>query len=166
MPGLLGISIGASGGGQSSQSSGTTANTYTAGQTGLMSLLGNYFQSLIPSMQSGTLSPDVQAQKTASADAINKNYSALGDRMTRFLSSRGYGKSGVAGKAQLQTELSRQGDLAGNESNFAGIQLNQNAQSLLAALNYAFNPIGKTTSEQSSGTEWGAGAGVGGSFNV
>lgn len=170
MPGLLGISIGGSGGGQSSQSSttGTTSNTYTAGQTGLMQLLGNYFQSLVPSQQAGTLSPDVQAQKTSSADAINKNYSSLGDRMNRFLSSRGYGKSGVAGKSQLQTELARQGDLAGNESNFAGIQLGQNQTQLLAALSYAFNPIGQTKAgtEQSSGTEYGFGAGVGGSLHV
>lgn len=170
MPGLLGISIGASGGGQSSSSSstGNTQNTYTAGQTGLMQLLGNYFQSLVPSQQAGTLSPDVQAQETGSANTINKNYSSLGSRMQKFLATRGYGKSGVAGASQLQTELARQGDLAGNQANFAGIQLGQNQTQLLAALNYAFNPIGKTTADtsQSSGTEWGVGAGVGGSVNV
>lgn len=148
----------------SSQKSQATQNTYTPEQSSLMASLGNYFQGLIPSLSSGTLSPDVQAQKTASADTINKNSSSLGDRMNRFLSSRGYGKSGVAGKAQLDTELGRQGDLAANESSFAGLQLGQNTQSLLAALNFAMNPTGQTSSGTSSGSQSGFQAGASAAF--
>lgn len=148
----MGFSASTTGSSNKSTSSGTQSNTYTPGQTGLMASLGNYFQSLIPSLSSGQLSPAVQAQETQSANTINQNYQSLGQRMQTFLSSRGYGKSGLAGGAQLSTELARQGDLANNTSNYAGLQLGQNAQSLLAALNYAFNPIGQSQSSASSGS--------------
>ena len=146
---------------QQQTSSGTTANTYSPDQTTLQTTLAGGLGNLLSGVFSGSTSPDVTAMKTASADTINKNYSSLGDRINRFLAARGFGKSGTAGQNALQTELSRQGDLATNESNFAGLQLQQNAQSLLAALNFALTPMGTSTnssqfgSGSSSGSNWG-----------
>jgi len=148
--------------GQAQQSStGNQQNTYNLpGQSGLQGALADYFTSLVPSLTSGTLSPDVQAMKTASADQINQNAASSTDRTNSFLASRGFGQSGLVGQNALQTELGRQGDLAANESSYAGLQLNQNTQSLLAALNFATNPTGYTQAQNTNGSQWGVAAGV------
>ena len=132
---------------QGSQSgTGSNLNQYSPGQTGLQDQLMTFLRSMLPMMAAGTLTPNVSAMKTASADSINKNYSALGERMNRFLAARGFGKSGTAGNAALQTELGRQGDLAGNESKFAGLQLDQNNKTLANALAAAFQSMGNNSS--------------------
>jgi hypothetical protein len=180
----MGFSLGGASGGTSDtqktsgsttstgSSSGTASNTYSPWQTLLQSQLGTTLSSLLNGVSSGTLSPDVQAQKTAAADTINKNYTSLGDRMNRVLAARGFGQSGTTGSTALKTELARQGDLAANESNFAGLQLNQNQNFLSDALMAAFNAMGRTasgttsgatTNEQNTtdnGSNWGFGGGV------
>lgn len=161
----MGMSMGGAYGqtSQSSQSSSNQQNTYAPGQTAVQSQLGQDLASSLLSSQSGKLSPQVQAMKTASADAINKTAAGTVDRTNEALASRGFGKSGTAGKATLQAELGRQADLAGNESNYAGIQTGLNSQNLMAALNYAFTALGQTASGQSTGSTSGfsVGGGVG-----
>jgi hypothetical protein len=122
---------------------------------------------LLPSVASGGISPNVQATETASADQINKGYSGIGDRMNKFLAARGFGQSGKTGQAALQTELGRQGALAGNASNAAGQQLNLNTTYLSDALNAAFNTPGSNSSgtTSGSGSQWGFGAGASADFS-
>jgi hypothetical protein len=140
-----------------------TTPTYNSFQTTLQSLLSNVMGTLLPSVASGGVSPNVQATETASADQINKSYSSLGDRMTKFLAARGFGQSGKSGQVQLQTELGRQGALAGNASAAAGQQLNLDTNYLSDALAFAFaNPGSMATGTTTgSGTQSGSGSGWG-----
>jgi hypothetical protein len=155
----MGFSMGGSSSQNQQASSGTKSNTYSPEQTGLMAALGNYLTGIIGGSPGGT-TPDVTAMKTASADTINKNSASVGDRSNRFLSSRGFGQSGLVGESNLRTELGRQSDLAANESSYAGLDVQQKQTGLLAALNYAFNPTGQTTSDTTSGTASGSKWGV------
>jgi hypothetical protein len=152
--------------GQTSQSStGTsnTQNTFSPTQTATQDLLGTGLQTALASSNAGTLTPGVAAQKTAAASQINKTAAGTLDRTNAFLASRGFGKSGTAGKAALQTDLARQGALGANEANFADIQQRLNSQNLLAALNYAFTALGQTARGTSTGKSsgWGLNAGAG-----
>jgi hypothetical protein len=162
----MGFSLGGSYGQSNQSSTGTsnTANTYAPGQTGLQTQLGSALGANLSAAQSGTLSPGVQAQKTASADAINKTSGGTLDRVNSFLAARGFGKSGDTGKAALQTELGRQSDLAKNEADYAQVQQNLNSTNLMAALNYAFTALGQTSAGTSTGKSsgWGVSAGVAG----
>lgn len=152
-------------GGTSSSSTGssTQSNTYSPGQTSLQSQLGSSLSSDLAGASAGTMSPGVTAQETASADAINKTAAGTGSRISQFLASRGFGKSGATGSAGLQTELGRQSDLASNQANFAGVQQNVNGQNLLASLNYALTSLGSsgTGASSGSGSSWGVGATAG-----
>ena len=165
----LGIGGGTSSSSTSTSGSGTTSTkqTYSPGQLSLQDLLTRTFSSMMPSVASGGMSPNVQSMETQSADLINKSYSGLGDRMSKFLAARGFGKSGQAGKVALDTELGRQGALAGNNANFAGQQLQQNNTLLSDALMEAFASMGtsgattSTGSSDTSGSGFQIGAGFG-----
>jgi hypothetical protein len=126
----------------------------------MQSTLASLFQSLAPSLASGTLSPATQATETAGADQINKTSAGLGDRMTKFLASRGFGSSGTTGKVALQGELGRESALGANASAAAGNQLQQNSQSLAEMLGFAFANPGSSTTGNSSGTTTGASSGT------
>lgn len=106
------------------------------------------------------MAPGVVAQKTAAADTINKTSSGLMDRVNSFLAARGFGKSGATGSANLQGELGRESDLAGNEANFANVQQNVNGQNLLASLNYALTSLGSSGGTSSSGSSSGSNFGA------
>lgn len=164
----MGFSLGGSYGSTSSnsQSNQSQANTYSEGQKDLQDSLAKAFQSFLPGVTGGGTTPNVAAVQTQNADTINKSYGGLGDRMTRFLASRGFGSSGETGKVALQTELGRQGALAENNSAAAGLQLNQNSSWLQQALQFAFNQIGGSAASTGSGSSSGfsLGAGVGGKF--
>lgn len=156
---------------------GSTTTTYAPGQANLQDLLMKALSSMIPGMSSGSLTPNVQAMETGSADQINQSYQSLGDRANRFLAARGFGKSGQVGQTQLKTELAREGALGTNASNAAGLQLSQNQNFLSDALQAAFasmgssyNQIGSgvantntTGTSDTSGSGWGVGMGVGAS---
>jgi hypothetical protein len=164
----VGFSLGGSYGSTSSNSSstGSQAPTYSGNQSSLQSALAALFQTLAPSMTTGGISPNVAAVQTQNADTINKSYSAMGDRMNRFLAGRGFGQSGETGKAQLQTELGRQGALAGNNSNAGQMQLGLGSSLLSDALMYAFANPGQFSTATGSGSSSGfsVGGGVGGKF--
>jgi hypothetical protein len=132
---------------ETGQSSASATPTYTAGQTGLQGALEKVLSTLLPGVASGEKSQNVQALETAGAEGVNRNYVTLGDRMNRFLAARGFGKSGKVGAAALETELGRQGALAKNATDAAGLQLDQNNELLSNALRFAFaNPGSSTTS--------------------
>jgi hypothetical protein len=147
-------------GGSSNQSSGasTSTPTYSGPQSSLQSSLLSAFQSILPGITSGGIGPNVQAVQTQNANTINKSYSSIGDRMNKFLAGRGFGQSGQSGQTALQTELGRQGALAQNDSNAAGLQLSQNSTWLADMFNAAFANPGKTATDTSSGSasNWGA----------
>lgn len=164
----MGLSLGGSSSKTSStgttSSSGVSNNNYSAGQTSLQDQLMSAFASMLPGISNGNLSPNVQNMQTANANQINTNYSTVGERMNRFLAARGFGQSGQTGKAQLQTELGRQGALAQNASNASGQQLDFDKALLSDALSAAFQATGSTTNKTdntsssgtSSGSNWGA----------
>jgi len=184
----MGLSLGGQAGGSSNTTTGSgtaTANssgtsaatpTYTGEQSSLQSMLSQVFSSLLPAASSGGISPNVQAVQTAGADQINKTAAASGDKMNRFLASRGFGQSGQVGQSELQTELGRQAALGANASAASGLQLAQNNTALQDALTFAFQNPGKTgttsdtgttsqqTTQQSDSFGWKFGGGVGGSF--
>jgi hypothetical protein len=152
----MGLSLG---GTQSkSSATGTTANTYTPGQTDLQSSLMQALSTLLPGITSGATSPNVTNMQTANANQINQNYAGVGDQMNRFLAARGFGQSGSTGKAAMQTELGRQGALAQNASDASGQQLNLDQSLLSDSLLAAFNQIGNSSSQNgtSAGSNWGA----------
>jgi len=149
-----------------SAGSGTTTASYGPIQSTLQFLLSNVMGTLLPSVASGGVSPNVQATETASADQINKNYSSMGDRMTKFLAARGFGQSGKSGQVQLQTELGRQGALAGNASAAAGQQLGLDTTYLSDALQMAFANPGSTSVGTSSGSGTRSGQASGWNFGL
>jgi hypothetical protein len=161
----MGASLGGAYGQTSSKATSTSdvANTYGAGQTGVQSDLGTTLSSDLAATNAGTLTPGVAAQKNAAADAINKTSSGTLDRINQFFASRGFGKSGTAGKAALGTELGREAGLGANEANFAQVQQGVNSQNLMAALQYAFQSLGQTATGASTGNTSGfsIGGGVG-----
>ena len=162
----MGLSLGGSYGSSKSSATGsnTTANTYSGDQSGLQSDLGKSLSTNLKAADAGSMTPGVVAQKTAAADTINKTSSGLMDRVQSFLSARGFGKSGAAGQATLQSELGRESDLAANEANFAGVQQGVNTQNLMASLNYAFQQLGMTEAGSSSGKSSGYKVGVSAGF--
>jgi hypothetical protein len=165
----MGVSLGGSYGQTSSSATSTgqqnQQKTFSPGQSSLQDQLGTSLASSLAASTSGGLSPGVQAQQTQAADAINTTSSGLTDRVTKFLAQRGFGKSGKTGQATLQGELGRQGALAGNAANFAGVQQNANSGNLLAALNYALTNLGMSTTASGSSTGntsgWGIAGGAG-----
>jgi len=162
----MGLSLGGSYGSTNQQATGTstTANTYSPTQTALQSQIGGNLSTALTAANAGTLTPGVAAQKNKAAADINTTSGGTIDRINQFLASRGFGKSGTAGKAALTTELGRQSALAGNEANFAGIQQGVNAQNLLAALNYAFTSLGATAAGKSTGST--SGFGIAGGLGI
>ena len=132
--------------------SSTSSPTFSVGHAGLQGILSNVLSSLVPSVASGGLSPNVQALQTQSANQINQNYASLGQRLNRFLAARGFGQSGQVGQAALQTDLGRQGALANNNANYSGLQLQQNNSLLSDALQYAFAAPGSTSASTTSST--------------
>jgi len=158
----------------SSSGASNTANIYNLSQLIGQENVGSVLQNILGSLPgaiagSGEKSPQVKALETASAGDINKAFTATGDRMNRFLASRGFGASGTAGQAQLQTELGRSAALAKNSADYGGMQMQNDlaklqtiySPTLLSALNYAFNPMGasSTTYGTSTGTETGSSSG-------
>ena len=156
----MGLSFG--GTSSNSQASGSQNNTYTPGQSSLQDSLMSAFSKLLPGVASGAMSPNVTATQTQNADTINKSYAGVGDRMNRFLAARGFGQSGSTGKAALQTELGRQGALAGNNSAAAGQQLNFDQALLGDSLLASFNKVGDTSSGTNSGSSFGWGVSASG----
>lgn len=164
----MGLSLGGSLGGTDSKSTGTSSGTQSAtfspAQSGIQGLLASLFQTLIPSMTSGQLSPATAAVTTGNADQINKNYATVGDTLQSKLAARGMAGSGQSGETTLQTELARQGAQAGNLEAGGASQLQQNNSSLLDALNYAFTSLGSSSSAAGASTGntsgWGVGGGV------
>jgi hypothetical protein len=153
-------------GGSTSESSGqqqqstTNANTYSPWQTALQSLLGSSLSSQLSGASSGTLSPDVQAMEDNSANQINATAKSGEKNLNQNLAARGFGDSGATESGALATELGRQGSLAQNQSNFAGLQLNQNQNFLSDSLMAAFNAMGNT--QQQQGTESASGSSLSG----
>lgn len=130
---------------------GSTTPTYTAPQSTLQT---NLAQALQTFLSGNGYTPQVQALQTQSADQINQTAKNTGTALQRQFAARGFGQSGPSGQATLQTELARQGNLAQNNANFAGLALNQWNTGLQDALNFAFANPGQsaTTSGTSSGT--------------
>jgi hypothetical protein len=135
-------------------------------QEALQGTIGNVFSALVPSFATGATPANVTAMETQGADQINKTSSGLVDRMTKFLSSRGFGSSGQTGKVALNAELGRESDLAANHSNFASTALNYGSNLLTQALAYAFNGIGQKQEQQGTSSQSGfgisGGVGIGG----
>lgn len=164
----MGLNLGASTGGTSSNSqtagTGTNTPTFSAGQGTVQSMLGSLFSQLLPAAGSGGISAPVQAVETGNANQINQTSAATGTAMNRFLASRGFGASGQTGQAGLQTELGRQAALGANASNAGAQQLTQNDTALSDALNFAFNTPGSSssaaTASSGSSTAYKVGAGV------
>ena len=156
----MGLSLGGSYGSSDSKSTGTSANTYTPGQSDLQTTLTKAISTMLPGVTSGGISPNVQAMQTQNANTINKTDTGLASRMQKFLSQRGFGQSGESGKVALQSELGRESDLAANNSGAAATQVSQNNGWLSTALNAAFNAIGGSGSStgSSSGFQVGGGA--------
>jgi hypothetical protein len=152
----MGLSLG--GTKTSSQASGSTANTYSAGQSSLQDSLMSAFSQLLPGVASGSMSPNVTNMETANANSINQNYQGVGDQMNRYLAARGFGQSGSTGKAAMQTELGRQGALAQNASSASGQQLSFDQSLLSDALGAAFQNTGNTSTGTNSGSSFGWGA--------
>lgn len=132
--------------------SGQDTSTYSGQQTDLQTMLSQVFASLLPSTASGGISPNVQALQTAGANSINSTAASSGDKMNRFLASRGFGQSGQVGQSQLQTELGRQSALGANASAASGLQLQQNNTALQSALNFAFANPGKSSTGSTTDT--------------
>lgn len=154
----MGLSMG--GTNTSSTANASQTPSFSPWQTALQQMLSSTMSTLLPSVASGGISPNVQATETASADQINKNYSGIGDRMNKFLAARGFGQSGKTGQTALQTELGRQGALAGNASAAAGQQLNLDTTYLSDALMAAFAVPGSVNTGNTNGASSGWGASV------
>lgn len=156
----MGLSFGGTSSNNASNSSSTP--TYSGLQSGLQSTLLSALQSFLPTAATGGIGPNVSAVQTQNADTINKSYSSIGDRMSKFLAARGFGQSGQSGQTQLQTELGRQGALATNNSSAAGLQLSQNNSWLQDAFEAAFSNPGSTATGTTNGSSSGWSVGLGG----
>jgi hypothetical protein len=161
----VGLGLGGSTGGTSSSSTANsnTTPTYSQGQSQVQGLLSSLMTTLLPSVGNGSMSPNVAATTTANADQINQNYSAMGDRMNKFLAARGFGQSGTTGTTALKTELGRQSAQGANLAAGAGNQLGLDSTYLSDALQLAFANPGNTANGSTSGTgsQWGVSAGAG-----
>ncbi len=88
--------------------------------------------------------------KTAAASSVNRGFDAAGDRLTSRLSARGFGSSGKLVTNQKNLEIGRAGALGDLESRFAGMQIDQDNQTLQDAQRFSFGGGGiKSESEQS-----------------
>jgi hypothetical protein len=132
-----------------STNQGSTNATYSGDQGGMQGSLASALEGLI---SNGGNSPQLQAQQTASADQINKNYANSGTAMNRFLAARGFGSSGKAGNNALQTELGRQSALAQNSASYGATALSNLNTSLSQALQFAFANPGTMSSGTTSNT--------------
>ena len=156
----MGLSFG--GTDQSSTGSSTSTPTYTSLQSGLQSALSGVLSSILPSLSSGAPTPGTAASEATNANTINQSYSALGQRLNKFLAARGFGQSGQSGQTQLSTELGREGALAGNIASGTAAQQNLIPGLLTDALQFAYANPGSTASGRSSGSSSGWGVSLGG----
>jgi hypothetical protein len=163
----MGLSYGQSSGQTSGTTSQSQSGVYSPGQTAIQNQVGTNLSSDLAAAAGGTLTPGTVAQETAADDQVNKTASGLTDRVNSFLAARGFGKSGSTGKATLEGELGREGQIGNNAATFAGQQNGLNQSNLLAALNYAFTQLGSTATGATSGSSSGSnfGAQVSGSYS-
>jgi hypothetical protein len=132
-----------------STNTGSTRPTYTPGQTGLQ---GQLNATLTKNLASG---PNVTPYATAGTDAINKTYKGIGDRLMQSLASRGFGNSGAAGTAALQTELGRAGAIGDLQSQLNEQALQQQNTTIAQALQAAFQNPGSSYSGGTTGSSYG-----------
>jgi hypothetical protein len=123
----------------------TNAPSYTSSQTGLQDQLAQYLKTNLASGSSSLLDP----MKVGAIGTVNKNYAGLSDRLNSSLSGRGFGNSGKLVLGNQELEQSRQGDLGGLESQFAGLALNQDNFTAGQAMQFGFaNPTTTSTTQQ------------------
>jgi len=101
--------------------------------------------------------------RNAGLDSINKTYAAVPQAVTQQLASRGYGSSGSVGNSLYKVALARGSainDLEGQLATKGIDQQNFGAQLGERLLN-AGKGTASTTSNDSSGYQWGSSAGTG-----
>jgi hypothetical protein len=163
----MGLSLGGSSGSTKSttDSSASSQNTYSPGQTFLQQALTSLLSSIVPSLGTGTLSPTTTAQETSSADQINRTAKAGATGLQNSLAARGLGQSGQSGDVSLQTELAREGAQGSNIANFSAVQSQQNNSTLIDALQAAYTALGSSGTGSTSGSSSGSSGGFAVSLN-
>jgi hypothetical protein len=80
--------------------------------------------------------------RTTGRTNINTLYKGAGDTIARQMAARGFGQSGVQGKAQVNSELARRAQMAGLEGDIARYILEREQEALRTSTNYLSNPLG------------------------
>lgn len=119
----------------------TTTPTYSGPQYEMQSTAANTLQDRLRNPV------NLNPLKTAAIGKINQTYDGASDRLTDTLTSRGFGRSGKVGTNQAKLETERAGAIGSNESKFAGMQIDQNNQTLQQALQFAFAGPGQKTTQ-------------------
>ncbi len=116
---------------KTTKSKSTTKRVLTPEQQGASTLIQDQFRKMIDNPTAG-LAPF----KTAAQGAVNRNYAALPGRLDASLASRGFSRGGQTSSGRRQIELSRQGDLAGVENQFAQQAIGERDKGLALAENF------------------------------
>lgn len=129
--------------------------TYTAGQTALQDQTQGILSSRLAN-PGAVFDP----LKTQALDANNQNFNSANDRLETTLAGRGFAGSGKFAGGLRSNEIGRIGGADKINSNFAGMEVDQQNKNLKDALRFSFaNPGGKSTGTQSGNVAGGALAG-------
>lgn len=126
----------------------TSTPSYSADQGSIQSLLAEALKKRLAGGGAGELDP----LKANAVGQVNQNYAGLQSKLSSTLSAHGFGGSGKAALSTAQTEVGRQSDLGGVESQFAGLQLDQENKTASLADQFGFaNPTTTQTQKTSGG---------------
>jgi hypothetical protein len=102
-------------------------------------------------------SAGLEPLKTAAISGINHTYQGIPERINESFASRGYANSGFIPKALATSEISRAGDVARLEPQFAQMALDRDQQSIVDSLGLLNSGRGITNSVTTPSNSLGAG---------
>lgn len=127
-----------------------TAPGYTPQQQALQSQIGATLQDRLANPA------NLDPLKTAAASNVNKGFDDASTNLESRLAARGFGNSGKLVTNEKSLAVGRAGALGSLESQFAGLQLDQNNKTLDDAQRFAFSGPGSTSTTTGGGGVAGA----------
>jgi hypothetical protein len=112
-------------------------STLSAGQKAVSGSLEDQLNSIMTDPSAGT-----NPMRVAGRAQINSLYAGAPDQIARQMYARGFGASGKEGKAVIQSDMARRGQMSNLESQLAEYALQRQLAAMKIAQGYVERPVG------------------------